>query len=350
MSWVWGSAFLLSIAAVVLTNSTYQGLWLVLIVSLVMLGFRKQWRRTLVVAIVPLVVVGTWYVKDYAQFGTLTTSSWLGMNLAQITLLDAPAGVVSTLVKEGKLTPISEVLPFTGVGGYVPYWTKPAPHTGIPALDEAFKSDGQNNYNNLVYVKVSSLYLHDDLAFIEMRPGDYLHMVVRSATLFFVPGDEYAFVSKNDRTISHWTRLYDGLALWQVSNQENAAHRAIYHDQGPEPLQIPYATILVWLLAIFGTPVAAFYLRKRDRAAATALAVIWVIVVYGYATSALLEFAEDERLRFEIGTPPVIAAVVVGATFVRWFTARRTGACSTTSEPEQELPAQPAAGPQVLSG
>ncbi len=318
----WGTGFLLSLAAAILLNSSYQWLWLLVIVVLLLVAFRGRWRRTLAVAVLPVVLVGTWYVKDYVQFGTFTTSSWLGMNLADIALLDAPHGVVDRLVKQGTLTPLAQLFPFAPLPDYIPKWAK-LPHTGVPALDEVTKRDGQPNYNNLAFVKISQEYLHDDLVFIRTEPGDYLAMVSRSATLFLVPGDEYPFVSRTETKISHWTRLYDGVVLWQLSNNEDAGIRAIFYDQPPEPSQVPYAVVLEWLLALLGAPIVAVLLWKSDRPTATTLLFLWITVGYAYVTTSFLEFGDNERFRFEVGTPPTIAAVAASVALTRYFRSRR---------------------------
>jgi hypothetical protein len=109
-----------------------------------------------------------------------------------------------------------------------------------------------------------------------------------------------------------------------VSGNEDAAHRAIYNDQPPEPSQLPYATVLEWLLALLGAPVIAVRLRKSDRAAAAILLFCWITAVYAFVATSLFEFGENERFRFELGNPPLIAGVVVSVAIVRWSTRHST--------------------------
>lgn len=317
MDWRWGFGLFISIAAVILINSTYQAIWLVLVLGLLFVAFRARWRKLLTVAVFPVFLVAGWYLNDLLQFGTLTTSSWFGMNLAEVTLTIAPPGVIHKLVRQGTLTPLANIHPFSPVASYVPRWTS-VPHTGIAALDEFEKVDGTTNYNNLAYVKISQLYLQDDLAYIRAEPGDYLRTLTKGATLWLVPADEYAFVGNNERKISHYTRFYDGIVLWQVTaGQKNAALRAYLVGQGPEPSQIPYGTVLVWFLALVGSPIIAIRLRKTDRSVATSLLFIWLTSLYAYLTTSLIQFGENERFRFEVGALPVIAASVVVVSVVR---------------------------------
>jgi hypothetical protein len=331
MKWGWGFGFLMCVAVVVLLNSTYQALWLVIILLVLLVAFRRHWRSVLVVAVLPVILVGGWFLNDLAQFGTLTTSSWLGMNLAEATLASAPPGVVTHLVARGTLTPIADVTPFAPVSAYVPRFA-PIPHTGTPALDEPTKSDGNVNYNDLIYVKVSELYLHDDLAFIRAEPGMYARTVAKGVALWFVPGDEYFVIAKNEQRISHWTRLYDGVLLGQISNHEDAALEALFAGRGPGPTQIPWVMIAVWLIACIGAPIAAFRLRKRDVPIAVTLIVLWLTILYAFVTTSLIEFGENERFGFEVGPLPVILAVATGAICLREMRSGTTGP-SNGSEP-----------------
>jgi hypothetical protein len=310
--WYWGAAFFSTIGIVVLLDSTYQWPWMVMALVIVGWAQRRRWKQVAMVAICPVIVVASWYVKDYVQFGTLSTSSWLGMNLAQTTLRTGPPATIDQLVRRGTLTTLAKIPAFSSVTAYAPKWVE-LPHTGVRALDALRKSDGTINYDNLAYVKVSSLYLRQDLAYIRAEPVGYLKTVSKAGLLWLEPADEYGFVKHNDSRIETWTRLFDRVVILQPGNNENAPVAAILEGKGPTPLQIPYVTVLVFLLALLGSPIAAFRLRRRDRASAPALCYLWFTVLFAYAVSSLTEFAENERMRFELGPLPIVAATTVVA-------------------------------------
>ena len=335
-AWAWGFGFLMCVAVVILLNSTYQALWLIGILLVLLAARRAQWRRLLAVGILPVLLVGGWYGKDLAQYGMVTTSSWLGMNLAEVTLASAPHAVINGLVRRGTLTPIARIVPFSPVATYVPRWA-PAPHTGIASLDDPRRSDGTTNYNDLVYVAVSKSYLHDDVAFIRAEPRRYVDTVAKGVALWFVPGDEYFVISKNERKIDHWTRLYDGVVLGQVSGHENAALEAIFAGRGPSPSQIPWVTMVVWIIAAVGAPMAAVRLRRRDGATSLSLTVLWLTILYAFVTTSLLEFGENERFGFELGPLPVIVAAAAGAVLVRSMRGGARHQAPTEAAPEPIL-------------
>ena len=153
-----GLGFFSAYAVMVLVNSTYQIEWLVLAGVVVLVALRHRWRQVVAVAAVPLVVVLTWYVKDAALFGTTTTSSWLGMNLSRDVLYKAPPSEIARMQQEGTLTPLASVPAFGAPGAYVPKFVRARP-SSIAALGALTKADGATNFNNPIYISVSSQYL-----------------------------------------------------------------------------------------------------------------------------------------------------------------------------------------------
>jgi hypothetical protein len=319
---VWGIGLFGALSAVVLLDSTFQIVWILLVGAIVLVASKRQWRSVAAVAIVPLVVVGGWYVKDALQFGTLTTSSWYGMNLARTTLSQAPPAVLDHLVRNGTLDPLAKVQPFAPVSFYIPQFTRVG-HTGHAVLDSRFKTLPPNtnillryantNFNNLVYVQVSRRYLRDDLAYIRAEPTRYLATVARAGTLWFVASDDYDFVQPNRSAIESWAHLYDLAVDWQPERDQHIQLNS-FRGMGPHAGQVSYGTVLVFLVALIGGPLAIWRRRDRDRAGATTLAVLWTTIVYAAVATSFVEFGENERFRFELGPLPLIlAAGVVGA-------------------------------------
>src|SRR4051794_3136821 len=79
------SLFLATLFAtlVVLTRSVYHPLWLVGVFAVVAWAYRGSipWRKVVLSAALPVVLVGGWMVKNDVLFDRLTMSSWFGMNL-----------------------------------------------------------------------------------------------------------------------------------------------------------------------------------------------------------------------------------------------------------------------------
>lgn len=309
-------------ATATLLNSTYQWVWLLLAALPVVLVCRRQWRTLARSAAVPMAVVAFWVVKDAALFGTATTSSWVGMNLADTTVAAQPAAVVHALVRSGVLSSLAEVPPFSPVSAYAPRFF-PAPPPGRGALDQRVESTGITNFDNAVFLAVSRAYLAQDLRFIRAEPGRYLTVVGRAMDLWTVPADDYPFVAALRAPVAGWARLYDLAVLWQPRATPRAGLVAEFGHRAPSPLAVSWLTVLETLLAVAVAPVVVWRWRRTDAARAAALAVVWFTSTYAFVLTSLFEVGENNRFAVELGPLPLVAATVVVTGAVRGLARRR---------------------------
>jgi hypothetical protein len=316
-----GLGFFGAYAAIVLLNSTYQIEWMVVALVVVVIVLRRQWRRVLAVAAVPVLVVLTWYVKDAVLFGTSTTSSWLGMNVARLVLFKAPPSVVSQLEHQGTLTPLASVPAFGGPKTYVPRFVRPTP-SSVAALGPLYKKDGATNFNNPIYISVSSQYLHDDIAYIRARPSEYVGDVNSAVQVWLVPSDQNFANSLNWPHVRGYSSFYDKAVEWQPVVDPGAAN--VVFATTPSPLSwLSLQAIAVYVLTLFGAPILLWRRRRVDRAFAGTVAVLWWTTVYAFVASSLIEIGENERFRFELGSVPLVLAAVVATAVVRAWWSRR---------------------------
>ncbi len=310
-----GLGYFTAAAAVVLLNSTYQVEWMVIAFLPVVLVLRHRWRTVLAVAAVPVLVVVGWYVKDYAQVGTTTTSSWLGMNLARSILYKAPAGQIAELQRQGRMNAVASIPPFAGPRVYSPRYVRAVPNS-VPAVGALNKANGSTNFNNPLYVQVSSLYLHDDLVWIRAHPHAYADDVLNSVGVWFVGTDQNFTDSVNWPATRHYARLYDRVVEWQPT-QDPAPGFVVFARGWHRPAWLSGQAMAVYALALLGAPVLIWRRRRSDPAVAGTLAVLWWTTAYAVTTSSLLEIGENERFRSELGPVPTIVAVVVVTALVR---------------------------------
>jgi len=310
-----GVGFFGACAAMVLVNSSYQVEWLLVAAVPVMVVLRHQWRMVVAVAAVPLLGVAAWYVKDFVQVGTTTTSSWLGMNLARDVLYKSPAGQIAELQRQGRMHPVASVPPFAGPEVYVPKYVHVGP-SPVVAIGSFHKANGSTNFNNPLYVAVSSQYLHDDLVWIRAHPHQYANDVVNSLGVWFVGTDQNFTDSINWPSVRSYASFYDKSVEWQPV-QDPAAGLVVF-DRGRHQLAwLSGQAMAVYALVVIGVPVLAWRRRREDPALAGTLAVLWWTTVYALTTSSLLEIGENERFRSELGPVPTVLAVAVVAALVR---------------------------------
>lgn len=319
--WGYGLGFFSAVSVLVLWDSTYQWEWLFVSVAVGVVAAGRRWRQLVSVAALPLLLVGGWYLKDAVVFGTTTTSSWLGMNLAKMVLVTSSPRVVDRLERRGVLSPLASINPFSEERAYIPRWGR-LPRTGIPALDQLRKADGALNFNNLLYVSVSGHYLHEDLAYIRAEPGRYLFDIGMAVQVWQTPGDQYFPASGNSSRIHGYTRDYDRYLLAQpLIDPATPVYPLVRHI--PPPLsRLSYGLMVEMALALLGTPFLIWRYGRKDSVFALGLVFIWITVAYSFVVTSLVEVGENERFRFELGSLPLLATTVVVVEIVRAARAR----------------------------
>jgi hypothetical protein len=295
-------------AALVLTNSSYQLYTLALASVPVIWVLRSSWRRIVAVLIGPLLVVGAWYANDVIQFHSATTSSWVGMNLARSTLsLDSPSDL-RALVRAHVLSPIALVRPFSALGAYGLAGEHAA--TGHAALDIRSYL-GNPNYNNVAYLAISRQYLSDDLHWIEHRPSQYVKNTTIGLRLWLLPTEQYYATDElGDYHLGGYTSFYDAVIGLQPTADPTAVVAVIVSHQGPGLSALSITAIAETTLALLVLPIVAWRRRRRDPRGAAGALWIWVLCASVFVTTTLLEAAENNRFRFELGGLPLAAATV----------------------------------------
>lgn len=285
-STAWGAVFFGLIALVIFTRASFQAVWLVVVLALLLAVPGRARRRLLVAAAVPVLLVALLYVKQFVQFGVPSTTSWFGMNLARITLNIAPRSEVQPLIDNGKLSSIALVKPFSALPSYEHLGFPPPKHTGIPALDEVVKANGAVNLNNIAYVDLSRRYLHESLVYIRYRPGGYLRGIGKAVGKLSVPATDYSYVFPERAKIRWWDRLWNAIVYWRTP----WAHGIGF------ALPLLYAFDTAWGVLLL---VRAVRRRILQPWAWTAL-FMWGTVAYLLLLASLTDYGENERVHLPI--------------------------------------------------
>ena len=334
-----GIGFFGAAGAMVLLDSTFQFAWFLVTGAIVAVALHRHWRTVAAAAAVPLLLLVVWTVKDYAMFHTTTTSSWLGMNLGRSVLYKAPADQIAALQRQGSMNALASIPPFAGPEVYSPRYVRAAPDP-VAAVGALHKANGSTNFNNPLYVQVSSRYLHDDLAFIRAHPREYADDVLNAVGVWMVGTDQNFTDSVNWPATRGYARLYDRVVEWQPV-QDPAPGLVVFNRGWHHATWLSGQAIAVYLVAGLGVPMVVWRRRRTDPALAAALAVLWCTTVYAFVTTSLIEIGENERFRSELGPVPTVLAVVVVTVAVRALWARRHSG---------ELPVDRHRGRPVASG
>jgi hypothetical protein len=286
-------------AAVVFTRSLFQWPWLLAVLAGLALAAAPARRRTILVAAAPaLGVTAALYLKNLMLFGTLSTSSWFGMNLMSDVDFAWPADERRELVERGEVGPIFSVPAFSPVAAYSAV-VAPPPARGVAVLDLEQRENGTPNYNHRIYALAAPLYRHDALHVLAGDPFRYAHAVAAATSLFFRPANDYEYFSDFRRRMPRWDALYGRVLYGQLT----AAGRGVPGEAG-FPLAVS-APNIGWFI-LLATPLLLWLgvrrlrdaVRAGDSAGAGTLAFIVGTIVYIVLVATMLNIGENQRYRF----------------------------------------------------
>ncbi|MDP6460765.1 MAG: hypothetical protein QGH59_03225, partial [Gemmatimonadota bacterium] len=164
-----GVLFFAILAAIALMRSLFHPGWMVAVILVLARHPRVGFGRALRLSLIPLLLVGGWYAKTAAMTGQFAGSTWMGMSLAKITVMQGEPEARKNMVRKGELSGFALVPPFRPLPAVRKLLT-PLPPTGVPVLDEEFKSTGKANFHHAAYPGVSRAYLADALTVIRRHP------------------------------------------------------------------------------------------------------------------------------------------------------------------------------------
>ena len=305
-SWRRSLAFAATGSSLALFNTMVQPLVLLILLAVLVLALRP-WRRVLVVGmVVPCLVLCAWVGLSIARVGTPATSTWFGMNLAHGVLRPADPLLIESMVANGQLSPLALVKPFSSLAasGVAPV------HAGPRASAAATRPDGLPNLNNRAYAEVSSRYLTDSVTFIEHHPGAYLATVWAGLKLWAVPSDQFYFFYRRTSTAT-WEVAYDAMPMLQIRHDQDLS-MALWQRKTVSVSQVSWLLVLETLGDVLGGAIVIGRWRSLRRRWAAAVAVPWFLATQAFVVSALTEYGENNRFRFECSVPLLIVATVVG--------------------------------------
>lgn len=279
------------LAVVVLVRSLYQ-LPFVLLALLPLL--RAVPARTLRAgAAVPVAVLVALSVKNQIVFGTPSTSSWLGENLARVGIYTAPLDRRRAYVAAGELDPVELIPPYAKLAAYRGAIAFARPR-GVPAVDRFLTSNGKVNLNQWTYLAISRRRVHDDVHFIPSHPGWYARGVKLAGERFFWPPTyPPGITGRNKFEIARWE------ALWEAG----------FYGSTPLANRIGFLAVAGYLVALgYGLAV----LIRRRGAEAAAIGFVWVVLAWTIAVGVLTDLGENYRSRLLVD-PLVVVLVAVAA-------------------------------------
>ncbi len=298
--------FFALLAMVVLTRSAFHLLWFAFGLALALLAVAGARRRILLAALTPLLLVVGVYAKNWVVFGTPTTSSWLGMNLAKLTVERIPLAERRELVRRGQLSSLALIEPFSALQRY-PLAYRGAKATDVPVLREPVRSSGFNNFNHRAYLRISLIYLDDAGHVLRRNPGRYLAALPSAWLRFFAPPTGYKFVVENLSSIARLDRTYAAVLYGVPSAWRSPPPRA---NPGPA-MHAGYLWMAASIAGVAFALVAGVRdVRRRQADPSRAVTLLFAAgtVLYVVLVVNSLEIGENNRFRMMV--EPLLFALV----------------------------------------
>jgi hypothetical protein len=282
------AAFAAAVAALSWIRATYQPVWVVAALALLLFAVRQSapgvracaWRSSLAA----LVLVIALPAKNYLLVGSFTSSTWFGMSLARMTTERLDKATREEWIRQGVLDPVARVRPFSPLSDYpVELRAPPAGTPAHPALLAPLKADASPNLNHAAYLRIGRIYRNSALEVMRRRPGVYLDRVRRAFVTWLRPPTDYILVVPQREQLREWDRLHCRLLLWSSGDNRRA---------GPTLVLVP--AVALFFAALLWRP-AGERRRLLVLVSFPLLTIAWNLVVGNLA-----EVEENNRFRVEV--------------------------------------------------
>jgi hypothetical protein len=287
------------LAAIVLIRTTFHLVWMVACLALVLFFDWKNWRKVLLVFCIPFLLATAWYAKNYFVFGQFTGSTWFGMNMSRIATYSLPHDLRDPLIQQGKLSSLASM---TSIFDY-----RLDQHqtlkTGIPALDEVYKTPGNYNYNNINVIAFSQQCLKDALTVIRIYPKNYIFNTFYATMLYFQQSSYFSTYQDTPQLLLDWEQIDQAIYIkpWMhvdgtLINNTNVVIRSL-----GRALASVNTLMVAYILAFwFGLKYVVRSVFKRDPANPRQPVIVFLVFMLVYITvvSNVAEMQMNFRFRF----------------------------------------------------
>jgi hypothetical protein len=309
----WGFAFCSSLTSLCLTWAIFHLFWMIAVILLVAIFYRNL-RKLVVICLLPLLLVFSWYSKNYFMFGTFAASSWAGMNLSHVTFLSplTPQSVRERLFNLEELTPYPVTEAFRAIEDYNGILPTP-PANGIPVLDENIKSTEAINFNQTFYISLSRLMLKDALRFIRIRPDLYLASVKQGFSIYFHSSSDYLLLK--DKPTPQLEAWWDRIFYGQFRDYQGDYSNRWKNDPG----YIGWFLVIAYGAAILYGVIAVLRRRPADRVFVAVIAFLTFTILYFTLMANFFDLGENNRFRFTIDPLVFLLFGLFSQNGVRYF-------------------------------
>ena len=222
--------------------------------------------------------------KNYLLFGSFSSSTWLGMNLAHMTTERLDEATREAWIQAGLVSPVVRLHSFSPLAEFPAELRAAPPGTPAhPALVAESKADGSPNFNHAAYLAISRAYQRAAAVVVRRRPDLYLDRVRRALRTWLRPPTDYILVVPEREALGDWDRWHSRYVLWSAADRRRA---------GPTLVLLPAAALFF----------AALLLRPRAERRRLLLLTSFALlaIAWNFVASNLADVEENNRFRVEV--------------------------------------------------
>lgn len=259
---------LISTSLLCLSRSMFHLIFLMALIFFFLI-FSSRKKMILSVSLPSLLLVGSWYFKNWILFGTFSASSWFGMNFARMSYNHG--------------TPLGQTGLWQNIEFYEPIIPIPPYETLPEAVSAKYKRNNAGNYNHIGYIIVSKQFQKEAIEVFKHYPAAFGISVSKAFQAYFEPSSQvrFLFLEGNRFHIKEWCRIYN-----------------YGFDSPVGEIEKSYLNInkILYLLALFIG--AAGICFSRNRYTASIILLCMGIGIYITMTGILFEYPENSRFRY----------------------------------------------------
>lgn len=303
------------VTVVSMTRSLYHPIWALIVLACVLWFVRSRIsRRTVIVtAVIPVLVMGGWMLKNQILFGQANLSSWFGMNLQRAVIPVLDLNDLEAMKERGDVSDIAMIGPFGKYELYEDAVEPCVPSRSHRALSEPMRTTDQwsPNFNYECFLPIFEQSGRDAWAVIREHPGVWLEgrlwSLRSTASVAITPAESSSAVMRGLDRIYSWVRVdYRGVL------STRGWGTPIY---GQLTAPVDFGLILIplyGLVAIAGLCPVVRIIRRRSL---SSTALVYLIgsstVVFTVFVGAIAELGEQAR--FRTMTDPLAMVIASGA-------------------------------------
>lgn len=287
-------------------------------------------RRIMLTALIPFLLLFSFYAKNAVLFGKFSVCTFSGKNLWITTVGNLDFATREKLITEGKISPLSRINRWCALTEYPKAYQVVEGFEGIPVLRQTHKANGSVNYNHLGFIRIADIYGRDAQYVLRHYPRYFANAVALSTFRYFQSSTSLAISPSNQAMLSPLITLYDYAAYGRLPVDLAPYSRFIDKAGTPPHIFLLIGFPVVWLYGLW----AALAGKRSGMTAAQRITLLFLCFNIGFVAvlGCTMDMLETARYRFM--TDPFYVALL-GVLLQRILAKRRSLPVAATPAPPE---------------